>query len=172
MLKPTVPFWIALVFAIPALAKDKAPFPAIIVSARYVMVTSYSGDESDPKTTREDRQAIGDVQHAIQDWGRYQLTYKPENAELIIVVRKGRLAEVKVGTNIGRYPDTQGTVVGQSVRTEAGDPIDSLSVYVAPSGTDGVPLWRGREEDGLDAPDVRLVRELRAKVEAASKKKP
>ena len=62
----------ALTASIPLLGKDKPTFPKLIVSARYVLVTTRFGD--DPADTRimpDDRQAVADVQGAIQKWGRY-----------------------------------------------------------------------------------------------------
>ena len=75
-------------------AKDKTSFPKQIVAAKYVMVTSYFGDNlADVRVPVADRQAVSDVQDAIQDWGRYTLVYERKAADLIILVRKGRTAE-------------------------------------------------------------------------------
>ena len=40
----------------------------------------------------EDREAIANVQDALKDWHRYALTINRGDADLIIIVRKGRLA--------------------------------------------------------------------------------
>jgi hypothetical protein len=165
--------FLPLLFSGLCVAKDKSKskFPAQIVVAQYVQVTTYFGDDPvDLRITVEDRRAIADVEAAIRKWGRYHLVYRPEDAELIIVVRKGRLAEVGGGIGVhgdSRYPNP---VVGSMTRAEVGDPIDTLSVYDPDRGSDSSPLWRGRLQDGLDPPEMELVKELREKVEAAAKK--
>jgi len=77
------------------------------------------------------------VRHALQTWNRYALTIRRQDADLVFVVRKGRLAAAKVfsGVHIGsrtsvaqtpdqdpnrdsaRYPNS-GTEVGASVRLD------------------------------------------------------
>src|SRR5260370_41282080 len=70
------------------------PLPKLVVHARYVLVTTYSGDDlTKYQVMPDDRQAVVDVQNAIQKWGRYALAYDAKNADLILVVRKGRIAE-------------------------------------------------------------------------------
>jgi hypothetical protein len=44
-----------------------------------------------------------------------------------------------------------------------------LAVYNASVGTDTAPIWRDRMKGGLDGPEMKLIRELRKKVEAAEK---
>ena len=43
-------------------------FPGTLANARYVYVASYDGDQFDPTLLPEDREAIGSVQNAIQNW--------------------------------------------------------------------------------------------------------
>jgi hypothetical protein len=62
-----------------ATAKVQA-FPGTLANARYVYVASYDGDQFD------DREAIGAVQSAIQNWGRLTLVYRPSEADIIILV--------------------------------------------------------------------------------------
>ncbi len=65
----------------------KAPaFPGILANARYVYVASYDGDQFDPNLLPEDREAIGAVQSAIQDWGKLTIVYRPSEADIIILV--------------------------------------------------------------------------------------
>ena len=152
-----------------SVAKDKASFPKMIVKAKYVLVTSYFGDDlADSRVPSADRQAVIDVQDAIRDWGRYTLVYERKAAELIILVRKGRSAEVRSGIGIHTGSDRSPSV-GPITDADGGDPQDMLSVYNASLGTDTAPMWRDRMSDGLSAPGVKLVDELRTKVEAADK---
>ena len=69
----------------PSTAKVPA-FPGILANARYVYVASYDGDQFDPNLLREDRDAIGAVQNAIQEWGKLMIVYRPSEADIIILV--------------------------------------------------------------------------------------
>lgn len=151
-------------------AKDNG-LPKLVVHAKYVLVTTYFGDN--PASARippEDRQAVSEVEDAVRKWGRYTLVYERENADLILLVRKGRLAGAQegVGVHLGTGPLTPS--VGSITAADAGDPRDTLAVYRADQGLDSSPVWRGIETDGLKAPDMKLVSEFKDKVEAAAKK--
>jgi hypothetical protein len=61
-------------------------FPGILANARYVYVASYDGDQFDPNLLPEDRNAIGVVQNAIQEWGKLIIVYRPSEADIIILV--------------------------------------------------------------------------------------
>jgi len=69
----------------PSTAKVPA-FPGILANARYVYVASYDGDQFDPNLLPEDRDAIGAVQNAIQQWGNLVIVYRPSEADIIILV--------------------------------------------------------------------------------------
>jgi len=69
----------------PTAAKVPA-FPGILANARYVYVASYDGDQFDPNLLSQDRDAIGAVQNAIQNWGKLTLVYQPSDADIIILV--------------------------------------------------------------------------------------
>ena len=143
----------------------------MIVSARYVLITTYFGDQ--PSNTRimtGDRHAVADVQNAIEQWGRYTLVYRVEDADLIILVRKGRIAEALAGVRIHGGSDSPSPSIGPIVNADGGDPQDMIAVYDSAQGIDSAPLWRGRQRGGLEPPEMRLVQELRTKVEAAAKK--
>lgn len=162
---------IAIVFSLSfAVAKDKNSFPKQIVVAKYVLVTSYFGDNlANPRVPDTDRQAVIDVQNAIQDWGRYTLVYERKAADLIILVRKGRVAESGNGIGIHAGSGMPRPGIGQVSGADAGDPDDMIAVYNASLGTDTAPMWRDRMTNGLSQPEVKLIRELREKVEAAEK---
>jgi predicted Zn-dependent protease len=61
-------------------------FPGTLANARYVYVASYDGDQFNPNLLPEDRNAIGAVQDAIQNWGKLTLVYQPSQADIIILV--------------------------------------------------------------------------------------
>jgi hypothetical protein len=162
---------LALLLVAPlVLAKDKPTIPKLIVNARFVQVTTYLGD--DPANVRimpEDRQAVADVQNAIQKWGRYTRVYQANDADLIILVRKGRIAEATSGVRVHVGSEKPSPTVGSVLNADAGDPQDTLAVYDAEQGIDSAPLWRGRKDDGLNPPDMALVTELRSRVEGSAK---
>ena len=167
---------IALVLVVPNLtAKDKAIMPLVVTNATYALVTTYDGSSLSPELTPGDRQAIADVQKAIEKWGHYKLVYNPNEADLILVVRTGRTVETKVGlqrgTTIGPGAGPGGSA--ETLGGEAGDPEDSLSVYVASQDLKtSPPLWLGRAVNGLRAPGMALMKEFESRVEASMKKKP
>lgn len=173
MLKRNAFLWLLLVFALAVKAEDKDTIPAVIKNATFVYVTAYSGDVSSPDVMPDDRHAVQNVQGAIEKWGRYKLVYKRGEADLVLVVRTGRLAEVKGGVQVGtqRVGDTTSRSHGSAIGGEVGDPQDTLEVYMASQGVTGPPLWRGRAPGGLKAPGMQLMQEFRARVEAPEKKK-
>jgi len=152
-----------------AVAKDKNSFPKQIVAAKYVMVTSYFGDNvADSRVPPMDRQAVINVQDAIREWGRYTVVYERKAADLILLVRKGRIANTNDGVGI-HAGSNMPTAIGPIYGADAGDPDDMIAIYNASLGTDTAPIWRDRMNNGLDRPEMKLIRELRKKVEAASK---
>lgn len=107
--------WIGLLLVlIPAFVmiqgKPKKPdkLPAIFNQAQYVYVEAVDGQEFDPHLLPEDRQAISDVWGALHDWDRYVLVGRPDEADLIFVVRKGRVATAGLRGPIA--PQSGGTV--------------------------------------------------------------
>jgi len=160
--------------------KNSAP-SAAFNNAHYIYVRAEDGDITRPNLFPEDRQAIGNVMDGIRDWKRYVLVTTPGDADLIFVVRKGRLAAVQgtAGVSVGssvprtsagsRDPSSAqdpGTDIG--AQAEVGPPDDMLSVYLRnPEGQRGARIWIGRQDDGLNAPDVPLLHQLRAAVDQA-----
>jgi hypothetical protein len=61
-------------------------FPGTLLNAKYVYVAAYDGDQFDPGLLPEDRQAINSVQDAIQKWGHYVVVYRPQDADIILMV--------------------------------------------------------------------------------------
>ncbi len=165
-------------------AKPKKPYklPAVFNQAQYVYVEAIDGQQFDPRLYPEDIEAIGNVQHALQDWNRYVLTVKREDAQLVFVVRKGREAEARVGLQGGapplgtpgrpnspnspNTPNNPNDGIGVGVGGEVGPPDDLLEVYEQnPDHSRGMMLWQRSLADGLDAPVVSLLRELKVEVE-------
>ncbi len=159
-----------LVFSALALAKDK-PIPTLIVNARYVLVTTYSGDDqANPRMMPDDRKAASDVQAALSKWGRYVVVYNQRDAEIIIRIRKGRIAEALVGAGIHVGTDRPASVGPTGTADVNTTPEDTLEVYDAHLGTDSPPLWRAFKTGGLNPPEMALIQQLRKDVDAAVKK--
>lgn len=167
---------------LPALAngKDKKKItPAVFGTARYVYVQAEDGDAYNPTILNVDRQAIANVQDALREWNRYVLTSDPANAELIFYVRKGRLASGRLGPTIGTpgsggpagqsspFPgQPRSTGAGTMTEGEAGPPDDFFEVKLRTAdGVLSTSIWARSQQDGLDAPRVPLIRQLRDAVE-------
>lgn len=165
--------------------KEKKPAVlAIFGSARFVYVQAVDGNEFDRDLYPADRLAIADLRDALKAWGRYTLTVDREKAELVFVVRKGRLASAEVGTGVGmggaddspigargaQFPNgrqrQQGPEFGAGA--EAGPPEDLLQVcQLTPNGKLSGPLWIHSFVNGLDAPRMLLFHQFKEAVEKA-----
>lgn len=161
----------AVMFLAPlVLAKQKPKLPHLLTNARYVLVTTLDGNTANQRVFPDDRQALTNVQNAIEDWGHYKLAYKRDDADLIFIIRKGRSAATKSGIQVHSGSQWPTPTVSPDARGDIGDPLDTLTIYDAHQGIDSPPLWRGRLRDGLNSPDVKLVQQLRTEVEGSLKK--
>ena len=70
----------------PATDKNAPPFPGTLVNARYVYVTSYDGDQFNPGVLPQDRRAIAAVEDAVEKWGKWVVVYKPQEADVVLMV--------------------------------------------------------------------------------------
>jgi len=158
--------------ATPLLAQSRKTMPLLVAKARFVMVTTYYGSNVlDSRITPEDRQAVADVEDAIQKWKHYQLAYRKSDADIILVVRRGRVGSVSAGVGIHRDPQGRRSL-GPIVAAETGPADDMIDVYDASTGIHGAPLWLASMKDGLESPDLKLFKEFQTAVEQALKKKP
>jgi hypothetical protein len=178
----------AAALAIPAVAqkKSKDEVSESITNAKYVYVEAYDGPEWNPRLTGEDRKAIADVERAVRSWGRYQLVLRRSDAEVVLQVRKGRIADARVGGGVSveqvpthvEFPPTtttQTTTHGDA-GAEVGPPDDLLFVYIVGAGGDlNARLWQRTQKDGLNAPDLKLFQRFKDDVnksaEAQAKRK-
>jgi hypothetical protein len=159
--------------------------PKAILNSRYVYVEAWDGDFFNPHLLPEDRKAISDVQNALQTWRRYWVTVKRREAEILVVVRKGRIASINasVGGNIGTGPGGSGShddLGSNRPRAEGGDKAgvgpeiagrdDIFFVYlVNENGSLIGPMWIRHQKNGLDTPDIPLFKQFKESIEAASK---
>jgi len=79
---------ILLLLTSTALAQEPRVMPQVVVYARFVYVTTYDGPPWSSNVLPEDRQAAGDVEGALRTWGKYALVYRPQQADIILVVQK------------------------------------------------------------------------------------
>lgn len=169
---------VAMPVLAPAQHKKKPSTPAVFANAQFVYVQTLDGDAFTPGLNPADRQAIADVQDRLRDWGRYQLTTDRTKAELIFVVRRGRIASTRVGGTGGTPPMGPGPSAspfpgqprpqppGASVETDTGSEDDMLDVHLVDGeGKLGGSVWTRSMTDGLEGPRVLLVQQLRAAVE-------
>ncbi len=151
--------------------KPKDNFPALILHARYVYVTAFTGDQFNPRVMQEDRVAIHDVINALKKWGRYAVTYDARNADLTLVVRRGKFAGLRPG--VGVETGSAGTGAIGIGNAEAGSPDDTLMVMEGGGPPlDTSALWRRSARNGLQGPDPPLVETFKKDVEQAAAKKP
>jgi hypothetical protein len=161
-------------------SKKKADLPAVFSNAHYVYVQAQDGDIMKPGLYPADRDAISDVQDGVRVWNRYAVTTERENADLVFIVRKGRLAGVQgrgglsgprqqPGTPYpGNDPRQTGASTSLGAETEVGPPDDMLEVYMlTPDGKLSGRLWWREMKDGLDGPSVLLLQQLKDAVERA-----
>ncbi len=158
--------------------KKRAEVPAVFENARFVYVQAQDGDITRPGLYPEDRQAISNVLDGIEAWKRYAIVVNKDRADLVFILRKGRLAGAQARGSIssgpgqigvppqnrqpGQFPD--GDSVG--VAGEVGPPDDLLEVFtINPDGKLIGPVWQHSMQDGLDGPQVLLLRQLRDAVE-------
>ena len=70
-----------------ATGPDSAQIPRIFANARFVYVAAYDGDQFDRNLLPDDREAIARVQEAVQKWGKLTVVYKPQDADVILLVQ-------------------------------------------------------------------------------------
>jgi hypothetical protein len=164
--------------SVEAKPKKQTVPPALFSKARYVYVEATDGDAFTPGLLPEDRQAIFDVQDGLRRWNRYALTERRSQADLVFVVRKGRIAsaDAHVGISVGNHPANSGVSPGNTSQqennagagVEVGPPDDLLDIYTLdPQGRLSGPIWMKSEADGLRSPGLPLFTEIESAVDSA-----
>jgi hypothetical protein len=186
MLRPRILLGFALLAFCSSLhAQTNQAYMNRILNARFVMVTTESGDVFDPRIISDDRKAAGDIQNKINEWKRFTLVYRQEDADIVIAVRTGGRFRANGGIHVGNMPrDTTGaripdasntnrqTTVGPIATADMGPKDDLFSVYDAHDYPSSALLWRREQKDGLGYPTQPLFDQFKKEVEKAAKKKP
>jgi hypothetical protein len=159
-----------------------ARVPAEISQARYVALGYDTGDgflserqglEQPDKILPEDLSALRAVRDQLESWDKYVVVDRPEEAELLFVVRAGRRAVVGVGTPLrgGAGGGLAGAPPGMtSYGGQISSQGDMLTIYEARQGRPGTQLWREKHAAGFPS---RLFDRFKADVErSAVPKKP
>jgi hypothetical protein len=165
--------------AAPAAAGPGKTVPAQIARARYVCLGYDTGDgflseqqaiSSPADVFPDDRHALDAIRDELETWGRFLITVKPRDAQLLIAVRTARLAGVGAGIGVGTGPGARSGFAGVQVSS----PYDTLTVYESSGGRAGAALWRVQRKGALSGSPPLAFRELRADVERtpAPTKKP
>ncbi|HEX3986283.1 MAG TPA: hypothetical protein VHX13_06690 [Acidobacteriaceae bacterium] len=155
-----------VVTTVSAKKKKDAEASRLFCQAQYAYVRTIDGDVLNPNVLPEDRDAANRMLDQIQGWKRYTIVYRPEEADLVFVVRTGRLASAQVlgsvaprepypggSVNIGRnpgaatqnaqdpgaageYPMDRNGGGGVGAGAGVGPPDDLLQVYASGGGND------------------------------------
>jgi hypothetical protein len=170
-------------------AKDKKPsVPEVFGRAHTAHVEAVDGQQFDRGLDPDEREAIADVQDALQAWKRYRLVTQREDADIVFVVRKGGvMARDGTGdqTNPNQIPTSGRPGMGGGPMGGARDPgpvawpgstgpggglvtEDLLEVrLVNADGKLTSPVWARAHEEGLNGPQVMLFKLLRDEVDKA-----
>jgi hypothetical protein len=160
-------------------AQGQKELPRAVTNARFVFVeTVYGSTEetiSDSRVRLEDRRAVANIEQALRSWGRYSLTTRRADADVVLVVRTGLRAGANAGVRINSDPPRVTTVA--TFGAEVGTAEDSISVHLrSPEGSLGNVVWRATLDHGLDAPRLFLFEQFKNEVEhtaaTAPKKNP
>jgi len=168
---------IALVLPASAQKKRKSELPMAVVAAQFVYITSMHGDSYNPRTSLEERDAMRRVEDAVRAWGKYKVVYRPEDANLMLVVKTSGMGSARVGvglppidtTNPGTRIDPRNSPIG-GLGTGAdisSDPNDMLMVSLTPreSAEDASFVWRRSARHGFQGNKPDLVEEFRSAVD-------
>jgi hypothetical protein len=166
--------FVGLLLTLPA--PVEAGPPALLAEARYVALGYDHGagfvSETDVRqdVLDEEREALQRIRSGLEQWDRYVVVVRPEQADLLIAIRKGRL--VSLGGGIGVGGPSSGRVGGGPVGhgpmggAQVSSPDDMIEVFERT----GSLVWRGMKPNGLSGAGPPLWDSFRAEVAKAEKK--
>jgi hypothetical protein len=172
-----------LTLPVAAGAAPNTVVPALVERARYVALGYDLGDgflsadqisAVSAATLPEERRALEAIRSDLEKWGRYIVTVRPEQAEILVVVRVGRRVSLNLGGGRGTPggsrggPGGSGVVSSRTIGGELSSNEDRVSVYEARDGRPGIRLWSAAGDGGLEGNPPRLYKSFREEVEAAA----
>jgi hypothetical protein len=172
--------------------KKKSILPAYVLRAQTVAVIIDPNAGFTVEDPQANRVAQRDVETAMLNWGRYNPILQTNDADLIVVVRKGNGRMVNDTIHDPRQNNRPGSVIpadngasisgqdgtaqnqtdpGVTPQMEIGQSEDSFLVYEGGGDRplDRAPVWRYIAKDGLLAPAVPAVDAFRKAVADADK---
>jgi hypothetical protein len=155
-------------------AAAEAGPPALLGQARYVALGYDRGDrfvseaQMPDDVLPEERAALQALHEGLEQWGRYVVVVRPEQAELLIAVRKGRLVSVGGGIRRGGPAYGPGGPIGSGpgVGVQVSSPDDMIEVFDARGGS---LVWRSLKPNGLAGAGPPLFDAFRAEVAKADR---
>jgi hypothetical protein len=145
---------------------------ARLALARYVALGFDTGDgfvgevEAAPGLLPRERRALEAIRSQLEQWGRYVITARASEAEVLLAIRVGR--PLAIGARVLGPGPRSGS--GFEAQVSSGE--DMIEVYEAVGGRPGTLLWQSGKKDGLAGERPPLFEQLRNEVEAAAKKSP
>jgi len=129
--------------------------PALLAEARYVALGYDHGagfvSEIDVRedVLVEEHEALQRIRSGLEQWGRYVVVVRPEQADLLIAIRKGRHASFGGGVSVGGpssgRPRGGPVGIGPLAGAEVSSPDDMIEVFER----SGSLVWRGMKLNGL-----------------------
>jgi hypothetical protein len=169
-------------------AASKSKTPALLERARYVALGYDLGDgflsadqiaRVSAGTLENERRAIQAIREDLEKWGRYLVTDRPEQADILIAVRVGRRGALAVGSGESSRGVSRGETGGsrvvsnQTIGVQISSNDDRMDVYEAVSGRPGIRLWSAAAVGGLAGSPPSLYKSFREEIDVpAAAKKP
>jgi hypothetical protein len=147
--------------------------PALLAEARYVALGYDLGagfaSEADVRAEVqvEEREALQRIRAGLEQWGRYVVVVRPEQADLLVAIRKGRTASFGGGIRVGGPSSgrTGAGPVGIGPVVEVSSPDDMIEVFER----GGSLVWRAMKANGLAGAGPPLWESFQAEVAKADK---
>lgn len=155
--------------------KSKKPaVPEVFAQAKSIYVEAVDGQEFDQNVNAADRIAIADVRDALSKWKRYALVTSRSDADIVIVLQKGRAenGDGEVTPRRGQLPGGAGQPggIGPDEQIGAGPDLhEDLFEVCRVKGNGGLsaPLWQESMPNGLNGPKVILLEQFEEAVDKA-----
>jgi hypothetical protein len=150
--------------------------PALLAEARYVALGYDQGagfvSETDVRAEVlvEERAVLQRIRSALEQWGRYVVVVRPEQADLLIAVRKGRTASFGGGISVGGPPSGRAGAGPMGIGPMAGAAVSSPDDMIEVFERSGSLVWRGMKANGLAGAGPPLWESFQAEVAKAEKR--